>query len=382
MKFKNKVISFLRLERKLFFLTLILILIIGCISWKTFFRTPKKSEIHRAYLVEDISRNTAIQSNRLASYSVHELEFIQRLDLDGLIALEKYPQMVLPLFQELKDYQLFYDTLHEFGPHHVIPLLYYYYDEGNLSLQIEEEISVLVSSVFSQPTEQDSLTPRQKRLLTILGEIQTQKHNFLARFIYTAGGVRRNYVATTTSTLTHFFTGGLTQLNTALVTKGFSGTTTAELVDAGIDILVLIPFAAYFTRTTKTAFRTLKGGRAVTQTGKAAARSGTSTALKTGRWARISRASQGIWRIIPIRTLFRLKYVKWYILGLAVIKPDLINHAATLVAQAVSVPPILMKSGFWFILIFPFLNLLFPVYLFFRFWWRKFTARKSAAIAS
>jgi hypothetical protein len=88
---------------------------------------------------------------------------------------------------------------------------------------------------------------------------------------------------------------------------------------------------------------------------------------KTGRFARMAQASQSVLRIIPLRTLLRFKYVKWYLLGLVVLKPELINHAASLVAQVVSVPPLVMKTGFWFLIFFPMLNLLLPVFLFLRY---------------
>ena len=84
--------------------------------------------------------------------------------------------------------------------------------------------------------ENDSLSDRQKRLLAILNEIQYQKHNFLARFIFTPEGAKRNYVTTTTSTIVNFFTGGLSNFNAAVVTRGLTKVSTEELVDAGIDI--------------------------------------------------------------------------------------------------------------------------------------------------
>lgn len=360
----SKFSHLLRYEGKLIVITFILILIMGCLTWKSFFRTPPQSEIRRDYLIEDISSHSIIHAERLEKFSAVELEIISRLDLNGLLALEKYPAATVRIYHELKDFRLFYDLVTEFGPQHVIPVLDYFYDEGNLSLSLEAEISRFIAYVLDDPIVDDTLSVRQKRLLAILNEINEQQHIFLARFIYTGDGAERNYVSSTTSSLVIFFTGGLSRFNAAVVTKGISGVTTEELVDAGIDILVLIPFAAYFTRTSKTVLRTAKGGRIVTA-GKGVS--------KTSRLAKISSASKGVWRAIPLRTLFKFKYVKWYLLGLVVIKPSLLNHAATLVAEAVSIPPIVMKTSFWFLILFPILNLLTPLFLFLRRLWRAFT---------
>ena len=381
MKKQSKFTRFLRYEGKLLLITLLLIFIAGCLSWNSFFRTPSPSKIRRDYLMEDIATHSAIRPERLEAYNETELEIIARFDLNGLIALERYPDATVRVYQELKDFQLFYEVVDEFGPHHIIPVLDYFYDEGNLSLILEDKLSQFVNSLFDGPAEEDTLSERQKRLLAILDEINYQRHNFLARFIYTSNGAERNYVSTTTSTIVNFFTGGLSRFNAALVTRGVSGVTTEELVDAGIDILVLIPFAAYFTRTSKTAFRAFKAGRAATVAEKAALRKGAGAAFKTGRLGKLAQASRGVWRAIPLRTLFKFKYVKWYILGLVVIKPSLLNHAATLVAEAVSVPPIVMKTGFWFLILFPILNLLTPILLFARSLWRKFGGARQAASA-
>lgn len=375
MKTQNKFKRFLRFEGKLLIITFILILITGCYSWKTFFRTPKESEIRRDYLIEDISNNLSINQKRLTQFSKSQLEIIDRLDLNGLIALEQFPEATNRVYEELKDFKLFYDIVDEYGPHHTIPVLDYFYDESNLSLTLEHKLSQFMAKLFDKQIETDSLTARQKRLLMILNEIHYQKHNFLSRFVFTEEGAKRNYVSTTTSTLVNFFTGGLSNFNAAVVTRGITKVSAEELVDAGIDVVVLIPFAVWFTRSAKSGLRTLKGSRAVAVAERTALAEGAGTAVKAGRFSRIANASRGIWKAIPLRTLFRFRYVKWYILGLAIVKPSLINHAAALVAKAVSVPPIFIKTGFWFMIFFPILNLLFPLVLFVRFLWRKLRPR-------
>ena len=376
MKKQNKFLRFLRYEGKLLLITLLLIVIAGCISWRTFFRTPTQSEIRRDYLIEDISNHSIIRPDHLAKLSEIELEIVSRLDLNGLIALERTPEATRRVYQELKDFEVFYHVIDDFGPNHVIPVLDYFYEEGNLALWIEQKLAVFFNSFFGESAIEDTLSERQKRLLAILGEIQEQKHNFLSRFEYTSEGARRNQVATTTSSIINFFTGGLSRLNAAIVTRGVTQVTTTELVDAGIDILVLVPFAAYLGRGSKMAVRALRGSRTVAVAEKSIAAEGAATAARAGRLARISRGAKAFWRAIPIRTLFRLRYVKWYILGLAIIKPDLINHAATLFAKAVSVPPIVMKTGFWFLIFFPLLNLITPLVLLLRSFWRKYRIRR------
>jgi hypothetical protein len=363
MKRPSPLIRFLRFEVKLLLLALLLILFAGFLTWNSFFKTVPLSTIQRDYLVDDVAQRVGVRTERLANFDHLDLEIVERLDLNGLIALEQQPEPTRRVFTELKNFQLFYDVVQNFGPAHVIPVLDFYYDEGNLALLLEAEISHLVKQLFESSAPTDTLSDRQKRLLAILSEIDTQEHGFLSRFIFTQAGARRNYVTSTTSTLTHFFTGGLARLNAAMVTRGVQQVTTAELVDAGIDLLVLIPFAAYLTRTSKVA---LQGGRAAAIAEKSAVRGGTATVVQSGRTARLAQASGSVLRTIPVRTLFKMRYVKWYILGLAVIKPDLINHAASLVADAFSVPPILMKSGFWFLLLFPVLNLIFPFFLLLR----------------
>ena len=379
MESKSKIFRFLHFEKKLFLITIILILIISGLTWKTFFKNSTESEIRREYILENISSEFAIHPKRLKTYTDNELEIINNLDLNGLIALEQYREATSRLYEELKNYQLFYDVVAEFGPHHTIPVLDHFYDEGNFSLLVENKISKYMNSFFSDSTVTDTLSTRQKRLLMILNEIETQKHNFLARFIYTENGVERNYVSTTTSTIVNFFTGGLTNFNAAVVTKGVSNITTAEYIDAGIDVLVLIPFAAMFSRGSKTAARAIKGGVAVNTVEKAVIAESAGATLKTGRFVRFAKASGKALRAIPIRTLFKFKYVKWYALGLAIVKPSLINHAASIVAEAVSVPAVAMKTGFWFLIFFPILNLLFPFFLLIRSIWRKFIPKNQIA---
>jgi len=370
---------FFRYETKLFLITILFIFIAGCLSWKTFFKTAAQTEIRRDYMIEDISAHSAIKPERLEKFNDVQLEIIDRFDLNGLIALERFPEATQRVYKELKDFQFFYDVVNEYGPHHIIPVLDYYYNEGNLVTELEDRASLFIASLFNKPLENDSLTNRQKRLLAILNEIQYQKHIFLARFIYTEKGVKRNYVSTTTSTIITFFTGGLSNFNAALVTRGITEVTTEELVDAGIDILVLIPFAAMFSRTSKTASAALKGSRVASIAEKSAVKEGIGAAVKTGRFAKTTQASKGVLRAIPVRTLFKFKYVKWYVVGIAIVKPDLINHAASLVAKAISVPPIVMKTGFWFLILFPILNLLTPVLLFVRYLWKKFNKMKTLA---
>ncbi|MBN2088033.1 hypothetical protein JW964_00380 [candidate division KSB1 bacterium] len=357
--------SFLKYEKKLILITLLLILVIGGITWRTFLRSPQISTIHRDYLVEDLRKTMGLHPQILQQYDEIELEIISRLQYNGLIALDRDPEAMVRIYSELKDFQLFYDIVTEYGPHHVIPALDYFYDEGNVSLWLEEQVWYLWQSVSNQKPEVDTLSVRQKRLISILNEIDYQKHNFLGRFIYTPEGAKRNYVATTTSSIVNFFTGGLSQLNVAIATRGFSEVTTAELVDAGIDVLVLVPFVAYLGRSTKAAFKSVAGGgKAAGLTEKVLIGEGAEAAAKAGQMSRIARATGNIAKVIPFRTLFRFKYVKWYILALAIAKPDLLNHAATLVAKTFSIPPIIMKSGFWFLIFFPLLNLIMPLYYF------------------
>ncbi|MBD3287546.1 hypothetical protein GF337_01970 [candidate division KSB1 bacterium] len=368
MKQDNKFIKFLQYEGKLFLITIFLILIAGCVSYQSFFKTPPTAEIRRDYLIDDVVRTSPIKEERLKKLSPEELEIVSLLGYNGMIAVERYPAATVRLYDELKEFQLFYDVVDEFGPHHTVPVLYYFYEEGNLSILIENKIGDFINSVFDgEETEEDTLTERQKRLLMILNEIDYQKHNFLARFAYTTEGAHRNYVSTTTSAIVNFFTGGLSNFNEAVVTRGITKVTSEELVDAGIDILVLIPFAAFFSKSSKAAAGTLKGGRIVGLSEKAGAR----TAVRSGRFARFAAASRSMLRAIPVRTLFRFKYVKWYVLGLAIMKPQLINHAASFVAQAVSIPPIAMKTGFWFLIFFPLLNVLVPLFLLIRYTIRK-----------
>lgn len=350
--------SFLKYEKKLLLMTILLILVIGGITWRTFFHSPRLSTIHRDYLVEDLRKTMGLHPYILQQYNETELEIISRLQYNGLIALERDPEATVRIYSELKDFQLFYDIVTEYGPHHVIPALDFFYDEGNVSIWLEEQVWYIWQTVSNQKPEVDTLSVRQKRLISILNEIEYQKHNFLGRFIYTPEGAKRNYVATTTSSIVNFFTGGLSQLNVAIATRGFSEVTTAELVDAGIDVLVLVPFVAYLGRSTKAVF---SGGKAAGLTEKALIGEGAEAAAKAGR---IAQATGNIAKVIPFRTLFRFKYVKWYILALAIAKPDLLNHAASLVAKTFSVPPIIMKSGFWFLILFPLLNLIMPFYYF------------------
>jgi len=375
---RNKVLRFVRYEGKILLVTLLLVLITGGFTWSTFYRTPPPPEIRRAYLIEDISRNLSIESVRLEKFDSAQLEIISRLDLNGLIALERYPLATVRVYHELQNFQLFYDIIDDFGPQHIIPVLDYFYEEDNVALIVEQKFSELVASIFNKPAPVDNLTARQKRLLMILNEIDYQKHNFLARFIFTDDGAERNYVATTTSTIVNFFTGGLSHFNEAAVTKGIAHVSTEELVDAGIDILVLVPLATFFMRSSRAAATAVKGGRVVSMGETALVQEGAQTMAKTGRFARMAQASKSVLRIIPLRTLFRFKYVKWYLLGLVVLKPELINHAASLVAQVVSVPPIVMKTGFWFIIFFPLLNLILPIFLFGRRLFRVFAKRKIA----
>lgn len=369
---ENKIRRFLNYEGKLLLITLVLILVAGCVSWNSFYRTPGPREMRRDYLVQDISSNLGLSERRLNSYDDVQLEIIERLDLNGLIALEMYPEQSVRLYNELKDFEMFYDIINEYGPYHVIPVLDYFYDEGNLTLVLEEMMSGFISKFFKKDSAEAALSDRQKRLLMILGEIQYQKHNFLARFIYTQDGAKRNYVSTTTSSIVNFFTGGLSNLNSAVVTRGVRKLTTEELIDAGIDIIVLIPFAVYFT---KSATAALKGGTGAAEVaGRSVLGEGASAALTAGG---IAGSSGSMLKTIPLRTLLKFKYVKWYLLGLAVIKPSLLNHAAALVAKAVSVPAIVVKTGFWFLILFPFLNLMVPMLFFFRYLWKKFVPRLS-----
>ncbi|MCI0514405.1 hypothetical protein L0128_14405 [candidate division KSB1 bacterium] len=367
----SKMKNLVRYEIKICLVVLILIIIAGCITWRSFFRTPPADQIRRDYLVEDLVRHSAIRPERLAQLSPVELEIVARLDLNGLIALERAPSATIRVYEELKNFDLFYAVVEEYGPQHVIPALDYFYEEGNVSLWLEDQVAQLFTSWFGEPLPSDSLTARQKRLLAILNEIHEQRHNFLARFIYLPDGAARNYVATTTSTLVNFFTGGLSQLNVALVTRGVQGVTTAELIDAGIDLAVLIPFAMYLTRSSGAGAKVLSAGQSAVYAGETVAGGASGMLLQSGRAARMASMSRSIWNMIPVRTLFKLKYVKWYLLGLVVMKPQLINHAASLVGQAVGIQPLAMKFGFWFLIIFPLLNLLTPLFWFGRFIWRR-----------
>jgi hypothetical protein len=364
---------FLRFEGRLLLITVLLILAASCVSWKSFYRTPKEREIRRDFLIQDISSDLGFREQRLSEYDDVQLEIIEQLDLNGLIALERYPEQTVRLYEELKNFELFYDILNEYGPHHVIPVLDYFYDSGNISLTLQDNISGLISKFFRKDTMDVELSDRQKRLLMILGEIEYQKHNFLNRFVYTTDGAKRNYVTTTTSSIVNFFTGGLANFNSAVVTRGIRKVTRKELIDAGIDVVVLIPFAIYFTKTTRAAFSSLKGGSgAAKAAGRSMIADGATTAARTGG---VVGASSGLLRAIPLRTLLKFKYVKWYLLGLVVIKPSLLNHAAAVVAKAVSVPPIAVKTGFWFLILFPFLNLLVPILFYFRYLWKKLVPR-------
>ncbi len=369
---------FLKYEGKILLLVVILTLVAGCMTWRTFFRNSSQPDMRRDFLVEDISSQLGIDPVRLAKYSDVQLELIGRLDYNGLIALERYPEQSERIYAELRDFELFYDIVNEYGPQHVIPVLDYFYDEGNLSLLVEEKISDLIKALFGGKDQETALTDRQKRLLMILNEIDYQKHNFLNRFIYTGEGAKRNYVSTSTSTIVNFFTGGLSNFNAAVVTRGISHVSAEELLDAGIDILVLIPFAVYFTRSTRTALESFKGGKAATFAGRSAAKEGTAAALKSGG---LTQASRGIFNTIPVRTLFKMKYVKWYVLGLVVIKPSLLNHTAALVARIFSLPSLVVKFGFWFIILFPLLNLLLPVILFSRFLYHRIRLWRSPLTA-
>ncbi|HDP98729.1 MAG TPA: hypothetical protein ENN22_06050 [bacterium] len=376
---KRALIKFFRYQGKIVIITIILIVIIGCVTWRTFVRTPDQEKIRRDYYVHDISQETGIDPKRIAGYSSTQLEIIDRLDLNGLIALERFPKATERIYQEVKDFRIFYEIIDDFGPQHIIPVLDYFYDEGNLALTIEENLSHWLATLFKTEQIQDSLSERQQRLLAILNEINYQKHNFLARFIYTDQGARRNYVSTTTSALIGFFTGGLSNFNAAIVTRGISQVTTEELVDAGIDIIILIPIAAWLTRSAKTSMATLRGGKVIAGAERTAVRQATGTIARTGRFARLSKLSQSVWRTIPLRTLFKFRYVKWYILAVAVAKPSLINHAAALVAKAFSIPTILVKTGFWFLILFPILNLIIPVWLLLRYFLRKIHPPKKIA---
>lgn len=372
MKISKKLKSFIRYEGRLLLITIILITITGCITWNTFFKTPAEAQIRRDYLIDDVAKELSLDPKRLNKFSDTQLEIISRLDLNGLIALERYPEATERVYSELQNFDLFYQIVDEFGPQHTIPVLDYFYDDGNWAISLEQNLSELIANVFNKPVENDSLSPRQKRLLMILSEIQYQKHIFLVRFIYTDQGVTRNYVSSTTSTIVNFFTGGLSNFNEAVVTKGITHVSTAELIDAGIDILVIIPFAAWFSKSAKSGSAVMKGGRAVAIVENSAVRQGSRAAVKATRFGRIARFSKGVWKTIPLRTLFRFRYVKWYVLALAIAKPSLINHAAALLGKAISVPPIIAKTGFWFLILFPLLNLLTPLFFLFRFLWRKF----------
>ena len=103
MKANNKLSRFLRFEGKLLIFTVLLILFVGCISWKTFFRTPINSEIRRDFLIEDISKNLQINQTKLAQFDTTQLEIISRLDLNGLIALQQFPEATNRVYKELKE---------------------------------------------------------------------------------------------------------------------------------------------------------------------------------------------------------------------------------------------------------------------------------------
>ncbi len=355
---ESPVKRFFRYEGKILLITFIAILFAGCLTWRSFFRTPSEPEIRRDFLVKDISDALGMKADRLEKFSSVELEIVDRLNFDGFIALERYPKAMVRIYTDLKDFHLFYQIIDEFGPHHVIPVLDYFYEEGNLAISAEQQFNQLIDKIFGNSPQTDSLSDRQKRLLFVLNEIQYQKHNFLARFIFTESGAKRNYVATTTSTIVNFFTGGLANFNAAVATRGLSHVTGKELLDAGIDVVVLIPVISWFARSAKSGALALRGG---TITERTIVRQGTRTAVQSGRMARIARASGKVWRVLPLRTLLKFKYVKWYALALVIIKPSLLNHAAALVAKGFSVPPILVKTGFWFLILFPLLNLLVPI---------------------
>lgn len=365
---KHKWTRFFRYELLILLIAILILLINGCIHRDTFFRTPTEKIMTRDYLENEIAQRLDIRSESLAQYDAIELDIINRLGLNGLLALKKNPAGIKRLYIDLKDFELFYDIIEEYGPHHIVPVLDYFYEKGNVATDIELAISDVIENVFHKTTSSDSLSERQKRLLLILKEIDYQKHNFLSRFAFNESGAHRNYVTTVTSTVVNFFTGGLANFNAAVITRGIDEVTTEELIDAGIDILILIPFAAYLTKSGKAAGSTLKGGTVVGRTGsRAIIRSTTSAAAAT----KLGRISQGIFRVIPVHTLFQLKNVKWYLLALAAIKPDLINHGASLVARALSVPPILIKFGFWLLILFPLLNVLIFLILMMRGIWRN-----------
>jgi len=366
---KKKFKKFLKIELIICIVVIFVLLVNGCIHYKTFFMTPAQGTMTRDYLQNDISHRFHIKQEILKDYDNEELEIINRLGLEGMIALDRNRHGIKRLFRDLEKYQIFYDIIEEYGPHHVVPVLDYFYEEGNLSTRIELVIGEYINKIFRENTSSDSLTERQKRLLLILKEIEYQKHNFLSRFVFTSEGARRNYVTTVTSTVVNFFTGGLANFNAAVITRGIAEVTTSELLDAGIDILILIPFAAYLTKSAKPAVSGLKGGTLAGRAGSKVLVRSSTTVKATSRLGRISR---GVLRVIPIHTLFRLRNVKWYILTLAIVKPDLINHAAALVANAVSVPPLVMKFGFWILILLPIVNILYVLYLIFRSIFRKF----------
>ncbi|OQX82640.1 hypothetical protein B6D60_11845 [candidate division KSB1 bacterium 4484_87] len=357
-KRESPIKRFFRYEGKILLISLIGIVLAGCATWRTFFRTPQESEIRRDFLVKEIADDLGMKPVRLAKFNGEELEIIERLNLNGMIALDRYPEATVRLYREMKSFELFYQIIDEFGPQHIIPVLDYFYTEGNAALAAEQQLNQLIDKVFGKSPKADSLSDRQKRLLSILNEIQYQKHNFLARFIFTESGAKRNYVATTTSTIVNFFTGGLSNFNAAVATRGLSHVTGKELLDAGIDVVVLIPVISWFARSAKSGAAALRGG---TITERTIVRQGSRAVVESGKMSKIAKASGTVWRTLPLRTLLKFKYVKWYALALVVVKPSLLNHAAALVAKGFSLPPILVKTGFWFLILFPLLNLLVPI---------------------
>ncbi|MDW7679473.1 MAG: hypothetical protein SCK70_02845, partial [bacterium] len=79
-KMKRALIKFFRYQGKIVIITIILIVIIGCVTWRTFVRTPDQEKIRRDYYVHDISQETGIDPKRIAAYSSAQLEIIDRLD--------------------------------------------------------------------------------------------------------------------------------------------------------------------------------------------------------------------------------------------------------------------------------------------------------------
>ncbi|MBN1153639.1 hypothetical protein JXB12_01820, partial [candidate division KSB1 bacterium] len=241
--------KFLKIELLILLTAILILMVNGCIHHDTFFKTPAETVMTRDYIENELSERLNISSTYLTQYNARELEIINRLGWNGLLALEKNRTGMNRLYEELKDFELFYEIIEEYGPHHTVPVLDYFYEQGNIATKIELALADVIEKVFDRESiEEGSLTERQKRLLLILKEIEYQKHNFLSRFAFTPAGAERNYVTTVTSTLVNFFTGGLANFNAAVITRGIEEVTTAELIDAGIDILILIPFAAYLSK--------------------------------------------------------------------------------------------------------------------------------------